>query len=779
MADGENEDDTDAFDPIPEEEQQESQEQQETASDAEPQEAEPELEPEVATVTAAAPAVNGHRVAQAAPQVATVRRTDVIHHPEQPYTPPKPRQQYRPAPMRREPVKNQTHREIIENIIAIPESVDWEFAVYRTAGTIAPTASGEPARRGFLDCYDTIPVDTLMDAILHDWGGGEYKIITRNKAGKAAIVSHPQVRAAYLSLSTEQSPPKNAKNAAESLAITETRTPDDDELSDIRRERERELERERTDRARARRMESELALKRKQKELRELDKDDNGQTSALEKLLEGVIRKQEEDRKDANARFEKLGEMILRIAERPAAPPPPDKTSEIMATMQASQNTLLGQLLPALVTQKPEKKDDTFELMKYSQEQTRLMMETFTKQGMKGESVEREMMRSMMNQMIQVITNPKTGGQAMSVKDTLDLLKSTRKETMDMIAQIRGGDEGGGGGDDGWDPKKGIAGNLFSMLKDVIGAAVNTPGGQQLLMKFFNKANPTDQDAMALAQRMEAEEAQRMMMLPGPQAQQQMQVMPQQQRQAVIRPQSPLITPQAPRAQAADAIPGVAIPQRQVAPPPQVAPPAQPVVTPQPVKPEPTVTVEQQQADVQAVLEGEATGVDDLSGMQPIPEAQPAPNAAPQTEAIIAAPTPAGSPVEAAADLQQAPPMQEPAPSNAPEPVHPSQMIPDESELRLIDRVTETMAMAIGNVQDEIATHDWPEYAADKWNGKFLRLLIEEQDDVKRAHLIGSRCHSEVWAKLNEVLSKSTAEPPQWNAFYNGVRAVVAMAKGE
>ena len=93
--------------------------------------------------------------------------------------------------------------------------------------------------------------------------------------------------------------------------------------------------------------------------------------------------------------------------------------------------------------------------------------------------------------------------------------------------------------------------------------------------------------------------------------------------------------------------------------------------------------------------------------------------------------------------------------------------------MRLRERVTEAMAEALQNVTDEIEEHTWPGQAIGQWNGKFKVYLRQQPDVQQAARIIGMWCEPAVWAALMHALETSTAEPPQWNAFFEGIRVVL------
>lgn len=707
---------------------------------------------------------NGNHIP--APAVPTVRRVETVSYPEQVYTPPaKPLATRRHQPVRRESQKDLTNRDIIQNIVDLPESVDWEFRVSRMPGS--KCADGASCTTGHLDVYDTMPVDTLCTAIQQEWGGGTYKIVPHSKSDHSPILDNPKVRCAFIGIDGPSKNEKGGNPTDDSPDVPPTE--EDEELRDIARRRKIALEEERENNANARRLKSRSNVLELEKKMRDLSKDDNGggQNSAIE-----ILRVQmENDRKIAEERaradrelfmasIKTLGDNINKVAElaaRPAPTPPPDKTGEILAAMQKSQTDLLTSLLPALIG----KKDDggQLEFIKYTQENNRLMFDSLNKQGAKETSTERDLVRQLMNQLIQMATGPKNSKQEFDLKAALELIKQTRKETLDIVQMSqRNNDDDGGAPGTSWDDKKGLGANLFGMLKEVISIAVGSPGGQQLLMKIFNKENPSDGDVNALAARIEAEDAQRMLQgappqqLAGPQ-----QVRPMQPIQQDVRPMQPIITPP-------PGVPSVPLPQRQPMPQRPVAPqtgvpsasppvsrPAPAPVAAQPAqRPEPTPVPTPDNPPTPAELSADADA------------------AASQIEADIS-----GVPhvIENAADVQQEVHM----PREVVTITHSEQPVQqaDDAEMRLRDKVTEAMEMAIENVNDAIAVHDWPEFAITKWNGAFLQYLRAAPDDQTRFRIIGSRCHPEVFTKLNQTLESSRSEPPQWTAFYDGVRMIV------
>lgn len=702
-----------------------------------------------------------------------------------------------PAHMRSEgQIRDQKNRDIIENIVALPESAEWEFYVSRHRSEIGP--DGRPIKIGRLCAYDVMPVDTLLEVIAEEWGGGEFKVTPCDKNGHRPILNNPKVRTAYLSIPTDQYPPKSTRYQSFEIEEPEPGAPteEDEELKELRRDRERLMEEERIAKQKVRTRRQQVELMQQEKQLRELNADGEPKSNELEVLKVQI----EADRRAAderaqrqmeimNAGFAKLGEAIIALANRPAPTPPPDKTAEIIASMTQANNALLGPILTALAAPKPVEKDNTFEFMKMSAEQSRGMFEMLAKLNMKDNSTERDMIRQMNTQLIQLLNKPQNQG--LGLETALKLLAQGKKEAMEMYERASGAEESGGGG---WDPKKGIGGNIFGMLKDVVATALGTPGGQALLMRFFGNTNPTDQDVMRLAQSAEADEARRMMAgtqqaLPGP--------VPQ---QPVVRPQQPRPQPQQQAAPTYQGIPGVPIPQRPIVTPapqqpqqraPQGPPPVVPPVRPQ----QPQVSPEEQAAaarQAEIELEGEMTGVGgdvaDLSGLDqsaapPAAAPEPTPEKAPEAAAIppVAPPLPPAPPTVATGvsdPMVTFTPGAPPPPSGTQQAVSIPAANLDEARMRLMERVTNAMLEALDNVKDEVAVHDWQEVARTTWPGQFLKLLVNAPDDQQRFALIGENCDPAVWKQLNDTLAASTADdPPQWTAFYNGIRSLVELAK--
>lgn len=112
--------------------------------------------------------------------------------------------QYRPVYPQvqfRETQKTKTHREMLDEIMLKPESIDWKLAVHRY---LPLDHEGVQVPRGrLLDCT-IMPYDGLREEIIKTWGGGSYRVIVLNER-KEAI---PGIQAILIDVPVEQCAPR-------------------------------------------------------------------------------------------------------------------------------------------------------------------------------------------------------------------------------------------------------------------------------------------------------------------------------------------------------------------------------------------------------------------------------------------------------------------------------------------------------------------------------------------------------------------------------------------
>jgi len=161
-------------------------------------------------------------------------------------------------------------------------------------------------------------------------------------------------------------------------------------------------------------------------------------------------------------------------------------------------------------------------------------------------------------------------------------------------------------------------------------------------------------------------------------------------------------------------------PQLQV-PPPVVVP--QPLPQPQPQG--------QEQAPVESMslIEGPIDEEGNLIPQQPAP-----------------APAPAPAPVQPEQQL------------NPPAPVVAQPMVNSEVEEDLRAHVTEAMRQALGDFSVGRKSHDWADYAIDKWHHRFKVELANAPDDASRVELIGSKCEVAVFSQVQARLAAGTQD---------------------
>ena len=541
--------------------------------------------------------------------------------------------------------------------------MDWEFRIHRLPQGLI-LSNGDPVKTGMLEAVDTMPFDSLKDCIARLWGGGEYKIIPCAKNDHSPVANYPEARVVFLSIRTDDYPPKNYRGAEpESPAEVVS-----DENDEIRQERENQKliseqlrSEELAHKAKKRRLAIEVEELRLQKEKAALlgtdKKEDNSAIemrlmemrqasekalaearAASEKAIEEMRRQQEKDRETAERRakedrdaadrkFDQLLNKISEIANKPAPMPlaaPVDTTPELIKG--------IGSMLQALAP----KQDNTsqIELAKMAQSQNEKFFELMVRLTAKDNTQQNALMT-------ELIKGRDSGNKQSSIQEIMSILEYGRKLQDHTIKMVQGTAEEPAPGE-GWNPKIGVLGNMaqqfFGIIKEAVKSAASSPHAQQMLMNLFNKTNPSEQEQLAAAQELErrqiAQGIQPQAQLPVPQAG--IQGMPQ---------QRPLVTPAPQMPQ----VPGMAIPMRtaNTPRPPQSQAPRQTVMQQQPRPP-------------MAQVQPQAPGVNVQQRVQPGPQPMP-----PLKPAAPVTPQPQSSP-PVTAPANGAPPPQPTPPPAAP-----------------------------------------------------------------------------------------------------------------
>lgn len=777
---------------------------------------EPEAEA-LEPVGAAVAQTNGH--ASAHPVGTMVQVREEIIHPQRPYAPPPaPAPVRRASPRQAQADKNVMARKMLDDIAYTAEATDWELRVHRLPKG-DKLANGDYVRCGFLQAFDVMPYDNMRDAIGRLWGGGEYRIVACDKNSHAPILDNAVARrAAFISINTQDYPVKNGPDQVdevEPMVVTE-----DDEEAESDRNTKRAMKRMREEQAKQRLLSVELETKRRQAEIRKLEREiredetpekkDSGlelklidMRNAQDKALEELRRQQEKDRDSAERRAKEdrdfmmnslkdittsLGNQISKIADIATRPAPvPDRMPEMMASMQNSTNAMLAALVPALMP----KKDDTTQMQI---EQQSKMFEMMIRLSARENSQSADLTK----QLIAVALQPKKES---STKELLELMEYGRKLTDHSFRLARGEDEAENAGP--WNPKIGVLGNLgnafMGIFKEAISKVASSPQAMELVTRFFNKTNPSEEEQIQVAQQLEREQAARALGLhqnpalaapqvgvqvgvqphqplvtPPPQMRPQQMVQQPQRYETVpgvfVRNRQPQVRPpqqqQRPGQPPVQAQPGGIIPVAKTLPPSAKLPPQDPATlkvanaTPEVAKQDPEEAAAKANAAIQAEIESEVTGVgggEEIDISQVGQEAPPAvvPAAAPGVMDVV-------NIQNAGQGMPPAPPQQQP----------PAQ-IPDH-ELRLRERISAAMEEATENITDAIAVHDWPQIALDTWNAGFLNYFAHAPSDEVRFVLIEQRCDPEVMKALKAAMANASSEPPQYIKFYDGIREITA-----
>jgi hypothetical protein len=102
------------------------------------------------------------------------------------------------------------------------------------------------------------------------------------------------------------------------------------------------------------------------------------------------------------------------------------------------------------------------------------------------------------------------------------------------------------------------------------------------------------------------------------------------------------------------------------------------------------------------------------------------------------------------------------------------QPVNNDSEERLRVYVSEAMKMAVTeDLTDGRREHEWPEYAAAKWNKAFLDSLVYAKDDSARIDLIKSRCDGLIYESLQAQLLDDK-KPDNYQNFITALHNLIA-----
>lgn len=410
----------------------------------------------------------------------------------------------------------------------VPEAGDYYFRVNRYLPT--RLADGTEVKHGYLLDIGFMPYDCMVQQVEERCGGGRYRITVVDKDKK--IVTGLKVILVDVDM-------RNFKTITHPDQPQEARVEEkpyyeegDDEAQRSKSQIKNEMLKEQALQAEIRRIKRESEAEEQALRLRQLRDQSNGgsgnaqiamlsrsieqmqtfQAESLrlaresqEKQLEMIRLQQADDRRIQSENLARLTETIARVAERPAPvqdsttkdlllaivnkptpvlpPPPPDNTAkEIMA----SQNDLLGKLLPVLVQQKPQDTGAAVAL-----ESMKAMNELTLKMAAKDNTA-----------LVNALTS--RGDSAKDLEMCMKFLKmgeDRMTKSLELAQNLNGGgdDDGvaaalaagaGGGGGDGF----------MSVIKDVLVSAASNPKIAEALVGLLGNKNQPAEQAAALHQ---------------------------------------------------------------------------------------------------------------------------------------------------------------------------------------------------------------------------------------------------------------------------------------
>ncbi len=80
------------------------------------------------------------------------------------------------------------------------------------------------------------------------------------------------------------------------------------------------------------------------------------------------------------------------------------------------------------------------------------------------------------------------------------------------------------------------------------------------------------------------------------------------------------------------------------------------------------------------------------------------------------------------------------------------------AEENLIDAVTRTIEIIIGEASGKPEKRTWPEDATDHWNKAFIKTLVECHDNRTRLNILGTKCDPAAAAKISEIWKQDVTE---------------------
>ncbi len=96
------------------------------------------------------------------------------------------------------------------------------------------------------------------------------------------------------------------------------------------------------------------------------------------------------------------------------------------------------------------------------------------------------------------------------------------------------------------------------------------------------------------------------------------------------------------------------------------------------------------------------------------------------------------------------------------------------AEENLVDAVTRTLEIMIGESVGKPMQRTWPEDARDHWNKDFIAKLVECTDNRTRLNMIGQKCDPQVAGKLNAIWQQF---PEEQNVFWREFMRLMEMVK--
>ncbi len=643
-----------------------------------------------------------------------------------------------------------TDREFIDGLLASPDSIEWSFVVHRNSPS---RWEGKPLKCGRIYTLKIMPYDSLYENVAETAQGGDYRIAIVDRAGK--YVKDSKIRVINFSIPTSSCPPRDPPPESDGLETVEadgqhalppptSSALDPDWKKQMDEDLMRSLADERKSAARRRQIKADteaameaLQLNRLQKALLKDGEDGEGESAVAIKLGEMEQQRRESEQKAEQLRRESEQKHEREMAElRKDARDNQTQVNTVLAGLVEKIGAIPAAIQAAVATKDTGKSStdlmlamqaNSMDMIKTllpalvpKQDNTATQIAEIVRAGQEANvkltTRENTAAQQLVNTLIGHLAAPDRNKGGGDLEIAMKFMEMGRKQTREMFEFAREANGGGGGGDAPGDDE----GEGYTSGGGILGNA-----GKAIfagIRDFAKAAANNPQWAELLAHWIGSRKPTEQQMI---QHAHQMEMGMQQQFVAPGQQRSLQQGPPAVRQTAQPRGPLITPTSQFVTPggPPQVIqpPPHQEVFqTPQPEMQAPTANPQMEVASEERMVEVEV-------------------DAGPQQQ------------------------------------VEEEEFDQSTYEGRLRYFVTESIKIAIVDIEDQRVARGWVEDALQYWPKKFLVEIMNCADDQQRVQMIGSQCSEAVINKFSGILQSNG---PELALFNEQMRTLIASVKG-